>query len=582
MDQRRRQPEEQEGRGWIVFLVLVLVALGVVPVGSTIWLSGLEDEVERVFDPAREAAEDLSRIHARQMLYFQEWLLTGDFSAEMRYRDLLRDEAQVGAVLRRRVEEADVDVRGLHLPVVTAAVDWQLQHVSAFTERGRVEFVESPALEADQERFEDLLQANAALLDELNRRAQAARRRVATGRDLMLLITLGLVGLALLGTGAVAALSRRLRELIRDVRGRHRDTLRVRRELDAIFDATADAVIEVGDGGRVVRINPAATRLLGWSEEDARGEPVERLVLGSGAQVGDPSPVVEAARGAIVVNGEEGEVRARRGQVIPVLWSTRTLLDGPEYRGVVLTLTDLTDIREVTEALQRAVTAREETLAVVSHDLRSPLSTVQAVGELLLDVPLEREKRDDQLRNLLRASDRMERLIRDLLDIARIEGGGLRVARESVQVEALLDVAIESMAPRAAGAGIDLERDAPAQGRRVLADADRIQQVWENLVSNSLRHTPEGGTVTLGAEVREERVEFRVSDTGSGIPPEALPHLFERFWIADRPRTDGAGLGLTIVHGIVDAHGGEVAVESEVGTGTTVTFTLPLERSSNS
>src|SRR6056297_1370917 len=123
-------PEESEGRGSILFLVAVLIALSVVPVVSNVWLSRLEYTVESVLEPARNAAEDLARIHARQMLYFQEWLLTGDFQAEMRYRDLLADEADLSAVLRRRVEEADVDVRGLHLPVVTAAVDWQLQHVS--------------------------------------------------------------------------------------------------------------------------------------------------------------------------------------------------------------------------------------------------------------------------------------------------------------------------------------------------------------------------------------------------------------------------------------------------------------------
>ena len=244
-------PEESEGRGSILFLVAVLIALSVVPIGSNVWLSRLEYTVESVLEPARNAAEDLARIHARQMLYFQEWLLTGDFQAEMRYRDLLADEADLSAVLRRRVEEADVDVRGLHLPVVTAAVDWQLQHVSAFSERGRVEFVEGPALEADQQRFERLLAANAALLDELDRRAQAARARVTTAREFMLLITLGLVALALVGTATVAGLASRLRKLVGEVRGRHRDALRARRELDAIFDATADAVLEVDRGGTV-------------------------------------------------------------------------------------------------------------------------------------------------------------------------------------------------------------------------------------------------------------------------------------------------------------------------------------------
>jgi len=574
-------PEESEGRGSVLFLVVVLVALSVVPVAYNVWLSRLEYTVEAVLEPARKAAEDLSRIHARQMLYFQEWLLTGDFQAQLRYRDLLADQAELSAVLRRRVEEAEVDVRGLHLPVVTAAVDWQLQHLDAFSDRGRVEFVGGSELEADQDRFELLLEAEAALLDELDIRAQAARARVSTAREFMLLITLALVALALVGTATVARLAGRLRKLVREVRGRHHDSLRVRRELDAIFDATADAVLEVDPGGTVIRINPAGAQMLGWSEADARAEPIRRLLLGATADAETTSSVVEAVREGRDVDGAEGIVTARRGASIPVLWSTRPLLDGTKRRGVVVTLTDLTEIRRATEALQRAVTAREETLAVVSHDLRSPLATVQAVGELLLEVPLAKEKRDEQLGNLLRASDRMERLIRDLLDIARIDGGGLAVDTEPEPADALLDAAVTSMEPRATAAGIALGRSGGSVDVDVLADRDRVQQVWENLISNALRHTRAGGSVVVSAESLGDRVRFAVADTGTGIPREEVPRLFDRFWSAGKPRRGGAGLGLTIVRGIVEAHGGDVDVESEPGEGATFRFTLPVARPSS-
>jgi len=578
---RGEAPEESEGKGSVAFLVLVLVLLAAVPVASTVWLSTLEGEVREVIDPAREAAEDLAAIHARQMLYFQEWLLTGEFAAQAAYRDLLRDEALISAALRGRVENAALDVQGLHLPVVSAAVEWQLLHVSALSESGRQTFLEGPAVLADQRRFETLLAANEALLDELNVRGQAARRRVATARDFFLMVTIGLVGFALIGTGVVAALSRRLRELVRDVRGRHRDALRARRELDAIVDATADAVVEVDADGKVARINPAATRLLGWSEEDARGERPERLLLGAAAPDGAESEITVAARAGRAVDAADGEVFTRRGERIAVLWSTRPLTDGALTRGVVVTLTDLTEIRAASEALRRAVRAREETLAVVSHDLRSPLATVQAVGELLLEVPLDSERRAGQLRNLLKAGDRMDRLIRDLLDLARIDGGGLDVRPESASVGELLEACVEAMTTRAEAAGVALVRggsdsDETADDLRVLADRDRVLQVWENLVSNALRHTREGGEILLSAVARDEVVEFSVSDTGEGIPPEALPYLFERFWRPDQPRRDGSGLGLTIVRGIVEAHGGSVSVESEVGRGTTFGFSLPL------
>jgi PAS domain S-box-containing protein len=578
-------PEEGEGRGSVIFLFIVLIALGAIPVASTMLLSGLESDVEEVLDPLRSTANDLARIHARQMQYFQEYLITGDILAAGRYQELLEDDAEVSQELRAEVERLDAaasenvleDVE-LHFPVLQASSDWQIGHTQAFgigpgeySDSARLAFVESGAYEASQAQFETLLEAHEALQAELDARIAAGRRRVSTGRDFVLLTTVGLVGLALLGTAVVGRLARRLRFLVRDIRTRHRDTLRVRRELDAVFDATADAIVEVGADGRIARINPAATRMLGWGEEAARGEPVEHILLGR-HDADASSPVVEAARAGIEVDGEEASVRTRRGDPVPVLWSTR-LTDDSEARRVVVTLTDLTDIRAATEALRAAVRAREETLAVVSHDLRSPLSTVQAVGELLIDVPLEEDRRAAQLRNLMRATERMDRLIRDLLDVARIDAGGLSVAVAPTSAVHVVEEALGALLPRAEAAGISLVATR-VPGVDVLVDVDRIQQVWENLVSNALRHTDSEGRIELGAELLPDRVRFRVVDTGSGIAEDQLPHLFDRFWRAEGGRRDGAGLGLAIVRGVVEAHGGEVGARSRPGEGATFTFTL--------
>ncbi|MDT8367817.1 MAG: ATP-binding protein [Longimicrobiales bacterium] len=567
--------EGSTGRGSTALLIGVLALLAVIPVGSTVWLSRVEREVTEVLEPARRVAEELAMIHARQMLYFQEYLLTGSFEAENRYRDLLREEARVSDELRTRVEDAAIDVRALHLPVVTAAITWQLGHVEAFSDRGRRTWIEGPAVEADQRRFEDLLDAASALQNELDARSRAARARIARTRDRLLLVTLGLIGVALLGTVLVGALSRRLRGLVEDARERQAEALRVRRELDAVFDATADALLEVDADGRILRINPATTRLLGWSEEDARGESIERLLLGAPDRRGEIPDIVDAVRRRREVDGEEGEIRTRRGRTIPVLWSTRRLTEGGVGRGVVVTLTDLTEIQQTTEALRRAVKAREETLAVVSHDLRSPLSTVQAVGELLLEVPVDDEKRQAHLTNLLRAAGRMNHLIRDLLDIARIDAGVLSVRAVEVGVPELLQAARDALVERTERAGIELLTRDEVPDIRVAADADRVLQVWENLVGNALRHAGGGGRIELAARPRSDVVEFSVSDSGSGIPEDELPHLFDRFWRADLPRRDGAGLGLAIVRGIVEAHGGEVGVENLERGGARFHFTLP-------
>lgn len=578
-------PEAGEGRGSVIFLFVVLVALGAIPIASTIWLSEREDEVENVLDPLRSSATELARIHARQMLYFQEYLITGDILAAGQYQELLEDDAVVSQELRAELDRLDatasddaIEELQIHLPVLTASSDWQIGHTQAFgigageySDSARVAFVASGAYEANQAQFEVLLEAHAAFQAELDTRIAAGRRRVSTARDFALLTTIGLVGLALLGTAVVGRLARRLRSLIRDVRTRHRDTLRVRRELDAVFDATADAIVEVGADGLVARINPAATRMLGWGEEAARGEPVERILLGPHDAEGE-SPVVDAVHSGSAVDGAETEVRTRRGDPLPVLWSTR-LTDDSEQHRVVITLTDLTEIRAATEALRAAVRAREETLAVVSHDLRSPLSTVQAVGELLTDVPLDEERRAAQLRNLMRATGRMDRLIRDLLDVARIDAGGLAVTVASTSTLHLVEEALVELMPRAEAAGIALVATR-VPDVEVLADVDRIQQVWENLVSNALRHTDAGGRIELGAELLAEHVRFRVRDTGSGIAEDQLPRLFDRFWRAEGGRKDGAGLGLAIVRGVVEAHGGAVEVASRPGEGAVFSFTL--------
>jgi signal transduction histidine kinase len=169
----------------------------------------------------------------------------------------------------------------------------------------------------------------------------------------------------------------------------------------------------------------------------------------------------------------------------------------------------------------------------------------------------------------------MERLVRDLLDVSRLEAGGLRLERSAVAVGDLLAELVDEFAEQAEAAAVTL-RASPAEGLPpVNADRARLRQVLSNLLDNALRLTPAGGTVTLSAARSHEYVEFRVQDTGPGIPSEHLPHLFDRFWQGSREHRGSSGLGLAIVKGIVDAHGGRVFVESTVGEGTTFRLWIP-------
>ena len=223
----------------------------------------------------------------------------------------------------------------------------------------------------------------------------------------------------------------------------------------------------------------------------------------------------------------------------------------------------------------RAIRSRDEVLAVVAHDLRNPVHTIlmaAAVAELPTIAAAERDKQLGVIRRTARA---MDRLIRDLLDVTQIEMGQLAIHPQPLDMAGVVDEIVAVFAPRAAAAGLQLIGDVGAGLPQVNADRERITQVLNNLVGNALKFTPEGGAITISAHARASAIELAVVDTGSGIPAGQLPDLFRRYWQADRGAHRGVGLGLAIVHGIVQAHGGTIGVESAVGAGTTFRFTLP-------
>jgi len=227
-------------------------------------------------------------------------------------------------------------------------------------------------------------------------------------------------------------------------------------------------------------------------------------------------------------------------------------------------------------ANQRAVRARDEMLAIVSHDLRNPLSvlslTLHTTREL---VEAQRPVRTDMIDRGVRAISAMQRLIDDLLDIARIDAGTLALNRTSFDMNELMAEAIELQTPLAAAKGISLARGLSERPVPVVADRARLAQVMANLLGNALKFTPQQGTITVSCEPTPEGCRAAVSDTGPGLPSAHLPHVFDRFYQVDR-RGGGTGLGLAICKGIVERHGGRIAVESEPGRGASFWFTVPV------
>jgi signal transduction histidine kinase len=212
----------------------------------------------------------------------------------------------------------------------------------------------------------------------------------------------------------------------------------------------------------------------------------------------------------------------------------------------------------------------------VAHDLRNPLNAILMQAELLR----REESKSGQpprrsTETLERAAKRMNGLIQDLLDVTRMEAGRLSMEPSRVHVRQLVSDAYESQKPLASSSSIELGLELEDGLAEVWADRDRLLQVFENLVGNALKFTEPGGRIAIGAAPRDEQVLFWVSDTGAGIAADDVPHLFDRFWQARKSRRQGAGLGLPIVKGIVEAHGGQVWVESAPGTGSTFFFTIP-------
>jgi two-component system OmpR family sensor kinase len=254
---------------------------------------------------------------------------------------------------------------------------------------------------------------------------------------------------------------------------------------------------------------------------------------------------------------------------------TRAPVSGPaEVRALARSFNTMASRVEAAQQSQR------DFVANVSHELRTPLTSIQGFSQALLDGTASTPGTTARAARVIHEeADRMRRMVDELLILARFDAGQVVMARDAVELGPLLRGCVEKLTPQAQAAEVALELDVPGR-LSVTGDADRLAQVFANLLDNGVAHTPAGGRVTVAARrVDEPRaVEVTVTDTGAGISPDALPRIFERFYQVDksRRRSRGAGLGLAITKEIVEAHGGTVTAESVVGLGSKFTVRLPL------
>jgi PAS domain S-box-containing protein len=234
------------------------------------------------------------------------------------------------------------------------------------------------------------------------------------------------------------------------------------------------------------------------------------------------------------------------------------------------------ELARLARQVHASVRDRDNLLAVVSHDLRGPVSTIQLTAELLARTGGAHPELRRPLEMILRSSAQMKQLIDDLLQAATIEAGRFAVLAEPHEVAPIVVPALELLEARAAERSIRLERELADALPAINADERRIVQVLSNLIDNAIKFTREGGLVRLCVTADAGEVRFAVSDDGPGIPSDELPHLFERYWKGESMSERGTGLGLYIAKGIVEAHGGRIWVTSQPGLGSTFTFAIPI------
>lgn len=345
-----------------------------------------------------------------------------------------------------------------------------------------------------------------------------------------------------------------LRDMHEQLDQRFTDLVREREETTTLIETMADGVIAADSRGVIVTLNRAARRLLGYGPDD----PFPAL---AGLFHEKPARDLVAA----VLAGDEAEAREldRGGRILLV--TGRALPNG----GALLVIRDVTELRRI-DAVRR------DFVANVSHELKTPLTSIAGYAETLATESSGRSQAEAFARTILSNARRMQRLVDDLLDLARIESGRWQPNPVPVDLAALAADAWAAFADRAGERQVHLITTAARC--RVRADADALRAILTNLFDNALRYTPAGGRISVIAEKAAGGVTISVADTGAGISAEHLPRIFERFYRADPGRSreeGGTGLGLSIVKHLVEAHGGRVDARSTLGKGTTIRLFFP-------
>jgi len=358
------------------------------------------------------------------------------------------------------------------------------------------------------------------------------------------------------GVPDIDALVQSLRQMHRQLADRFDELRREQAETGALVEAMVEGVIAADGRGRIVTANPAARRLLGYGPGEALPDLAELFRVKAAREVVDA-----------VLAGEPVQDRPLEMDGRAFLVNARPLPAG----GAVLVIHDLTEMRRL-EAVRR------DFVANVSHELKTPLTSISGYAETLLADQPDPETARRFTGTILSNARRMQRLVDDLLDLSRIEAGRWQPTLSPVDVAAVARESWMALAGRADTRQVTFGVEIGPGADLVRADLDALRQILTNLLDNSLRYTPAGGRIVCSTARRDPGLAVTIRDTGAGISREHLPRIFERFYRGDASRSreeGGTGLGLAIVKHLVEAHGGRVTAESELGVGTTIHCWFP-------
>ncbi len=338
-----------------------------------------------------------------------------------------------------------------------------------------------------------------------------------------------------------------------------------RSRLEAVLLSMFEGVMVIDSKGVILLMNQALKDLLLVKDEPTGKKPIEVVRNIEIQEIADCALKRECDLKAaeISVLGPDEKILS--------IHATAVVREG-NAEGAVLVFHDITNLRRLEKI-------RQDFVANVSHELRTPISSIKGYAETLLEGALDdKENAKDFLKIIYSDSDRLARLVDDLLDLSKIESGKLKMALRPCKIKPLIERVILRMDKQAKDKSISIKVDVPKEIPLVYADEARIAQVLLNLIDNAIKYNHHAGTVTISAKDKDKFVQVDISDTGVGIPEKDLPRLFERFYRVDKARSrelGGTGLGLSIVKHIVQVHNGEVSVQSILGQGSTFSFTIP-------